>query len=445
MRHPAFRSVPLLLAAGLLSACATRLEPPAVDPEDIPALEAAVQSSPDDGERLTLLGIAYYNANRHADAVAVLERAVAAGGPASFAHLYLGLAHEASEDWQAASDAYAAFLAAAPAESALREDVERRLPLVERYLMEQELRAMLAQEAVLAARAPQPRSVAVFPFRVVAEDPRFQPLQVALADMVTTDLGIPGTLQLLERAQIQALVQEMALSLAGYTDPASGARVGRLMRAEHVVQGSLVMLDEDRLRIEMAVVNPALEKREGEASDETQLAQIFEAEKQLVLEVFGLLGITLTDAEREAIEENRTGSLLAMLAYGEGLEAMDRGDFAAATAAFQNAASLDPGFQAAQTRAQQAGGLQQAARTSGGQIAAAAQAELPAVAPVEAPGVALVDQIIPDINRSGADQVTGTPTSDVGGNPPSQDPNSNAIADPPATVVPIDLDNPNLP
>lgn len=431
--------LPLLLGTALLTACAGAVEAPSVGAADIPRLEAMVEAEPDDVDALTALGVAYYNAARYGDAVGALRRAVATGPDAApVASLFLGLSHEANEDWQEASDAYAAFLAQAEADSDVRDDIERRVALVERELMQDQLEAMLAQEEALAAQPPQPRTVAVFPFRVVAEDPRFEPLQYALADMVTTDLGIPGSLQMLERSQIQALVQEMALSLAGYTDAANGARVGRLMRAEHVVQGSVVLLGDERLRMEMAVVDPAQAVREGGASDETGLEQIFEAEKQLVMHLFGTLGITLTAAEREAIEENRTGSLLALLAYGEGLEAMDRGDFAAANAAFQNAASIDPGFQAAQQRAEESAELQAAAETSGAEIAVAAAEEF-VVAPTETTETALVDQIIPDINRSGVDEVEGNtdPADDIASDPDPPPPSG--------TRIPIVIDNPNQP
>ena len=432
-----------MLAVLALAGCAGGMQTPAVGAGDVPALEAAVEATPGSADTLTLLGIAYYDAGRHDDAARVLTRAAAMPDVGPYAHLYLGLTHEAREDWQAASDAYATYLADAP-ESSVRRDIELRMPLVERHLMEAELRTMLAQEDVLARQTPAPGSVAVFPFRVVSDDPRYEPLQVALADMVTTDLGIPGALQLLERAQIQALVREMALTLAGYTDASSGARVGRMMRAEHVVQGSVVLLGGERLRLEMAVVDPALAERQGEASDEAALADIFDAEKQLVLEVLALLGVTLTAAEREAIEENRTGNLLALLSYGEGLEAMDRGDYGAASAAFENAARIDPGFQAAQTRSTQAAGLQQAAQTSGSQIAAAAQAEVPAVT-LAVSTTGLVDQVGADVNRSGADDYAEEAPEAVGDTPPIDDQNSNSVGGTSGTRIPIVLDNPNLP
>ena len=427
-----------LLSTSLVLGACGGAELPTVEPNDIPALEAAVEAQPDDAGRLTLLGAAYYSAGRSAEAVEVLRRAVASPDAPPAAHLHLGLAHEELGEWQEASDAYSRFLGSDSEENRIREQIEMRVLLVERNIMREHLSAMLERESALSTQPAQPRTVAVFPFRIVADDPRYEPLQYALADMVTTDLSIPGSLQLIERAQIGALVREMALTLAGYTDASSAVRVGRLMRAAHVVQGSVVLLGEDQLRMEMAVVDPGQGERTGEASDETALAQIFDAEKQLVLEILGVLGVTLTAAEREAIEENRTGSLLALLAYGEGLEAMDRGDFSAASAAFQNAGSLDPSFQAAQARAQEAGGLQEASATSGSEIAA--QAELPS-APVQETALALVDQIIPDINRSGADDL-GTGSSDQAGDPASEDPVANDVAQS-CFCVPIRIDNPN--
>ena len=438
-----------LLGAALLAACGGGMQAPSVGPNDIPSLEAAVNADPDDVDRLTLLGVAYYNAGRHDDAAATLERAVATGEAEPIAHLHLGLAHEARGEWQAASDAYAAFLAEAPADSDVRDDVESRITLVERELMQAQLAAMLEQEAILASQPALPRTVAVFPFRVVADDPRYEPLQYALADMVTTDLGIPGALQMLERAQVQALVQEMALTLAGVADASNAARVGRLMRAERVVQGSVVVLGEDRLRMEMAVVDPSDAEREGEASDETALEQIFDAEKQLVVQLLAAMGVTLTASEREAIEENRTGSLLALLAYGEGLAAMDRGDFGAAAASFRQATDIDPGFQAAQARAEEATSAQQAAETSGAELAAVAQSELPtpeAVAPV-----AILDEIVEETVSNAADQHNQDGDGDIDGvvenispGEPIDDSNSNAGGTSDGIRIPIVIDNPNV-
>jgi hypothetical protein len=56
------------------------------------------------------------------------------------------------------------------------------------------------------------------------------------------------------------------------------------------------------------------------------------------------MGIQLTDAERQALEQRPTANLQAFLAWSRGLEAEDRGDFTAARQLFEEAQRIDPGF-----------------------------------------------------------------------------------------------------
>ena len=436
--------------ACFMGACAGAGPLAIATPDRIPELEAAVEASPQSADTLTLLGVAYQAGGRHEDAVRALERAVATGEARPVASLYLGISLEELERWRSARDAYAAYLAAGSDDDGLRRDVERRLALVERELLEVEARRMIEQEAELSGQPPEPRSVAVFPFLVATDDPRFEPLQLALADMVTTDLSIPGVLLLLERAQIQAVVREMALGLAGYTEPETGARVGRLLRAEHVVQGSVTLLPEERVRLEMAVLDASSRARTGGAENESPLEQIFDAEKALVLGVLDALGVTLTAAEREAIEENRAASLIAFLSYGEGLEALDNGDFVAAAAAFGQAVQVDPGFEAARIRQQEAVGLQQAAETGTAGIAQAAAPELPGGVSGDGAQNALNDVVErtnpnPGSQYTGEDDAPQIASTDLDENDTSNDADEALIGAPPFATIDIPIDNPTQP
>lgn len=434
-----------LAPAVALAACATTPRA-AVGPADIPSLERAVAASPQSADTLTLLGAAYATADRHADAVRTLERAVATGAAPALAHLYLGASLESLERWQDAREAYVTYLASDESHG-LRRDVERRLAVVDRELLDVQARAMLEQEAALSQAPAAPRSVAVLPFTVRTDDPRFAPLQLALADMVTTDLAVPGVLVMLERTQIQALVREMALTLGGFADPESGARVGRLMRAEHVVQGSVTLLPDERVRMELSLLEAARRERTGSAADEAALDAIFEAEKTLVLQMLELLGVTLTASEREAIEENRSSSLLAFLAYGEGLMAAQEGDYAAAAAAFGRALDIDPGFQAAETRAREAGDILQALPP--GEIAAAAMAGLTGDEGPDPRDVALTN--VTDLtNPNPGAPYTGTGSDRDGSTFGFDDPDTRNDPDEgrigtPTVRVPINIPNPTQP
>jgi tetratricopeptide (TPR) repeat protein len=91
----------------------------------------------------------------------------------------------------------------------------------------------------------------------------------------------------------------------------------------------------------------------GTAQGTDVLEQVFDLEKRLALDLFAQLGVTLTPAERNAIEQRPTRSLAAFLAYSRGLAEDDAGRFDAASRYFNEAVRIDPGFGAAQQKGQE--------------------------------------------------------------------------------------------
>ena len=355
-------SVVALTATAVLAGCATGGY--RVGPEDIPRLEREAAASPGNEVR-TQLGVAYYNAERYEDARTALRPVVDAppGSGRGTAFLYTGLANEAMEDWTAARAAYDQYLEEGQSDE-IKEALRSRLAIVARNELRQQARLAMENEEAISAEPPTPRTVAVFPFRIAGGREELKPLEVALADMITTDLQLSQSLRLLERSQVQALLNEMVLSGAGYTTPETGARAGRLLRAEHIVQGVLTPMDENAIRLDAAIVAAQEAAPRAELSGDGVLDAIFDVEKRLVFDVLAALDVQLTDAEREAINENRAGNLLSLLAYGRGLEAMDRGDYAGAVSEFQQATMLDPSFNRAQEQSVEAVQLETASNVS---------------------------------------------------------------------------------
>jgi hypothetical protein len=169
-----------------------------------------------------------------------------------------------------------------------------------------------------------------------------EPLVYALSDMMTTDFAVSNALVVLERAQIQALLDEMALTSTGYAEPATGARAGRMLRAEHVFQGVLTTLGQDDLQAEADVLNVPNTTSAGQITESAVLEGLFDMEKRIVIRTIReVLGVELTPAEEQAILENRMSNVLAFLAYGRGLREIDRGNYEAAQAEFALSVSLD--------------------------------------------------------------------------------------------------------
>ncbi len=359
------RTTFLFILAVHISGCAAGMAE--VTAADGPLLQQAAAASPDDLDLRTQFGIALYKAERFNDARTTLGTVVEDGGETGAAFFYLGLANEAMEDWGGAREAYSRYLDVGKWDP-LKNELRERLLLMVRRELQAEAQTALAQEAQLTMAAPRPRTVAVFPFRLISDNQDLLPLQVAMADMMITDLSLSNALTVLERTQIQSLLDEMALTETGYTSAATGARAGRMLRSEHVVQGALTTLGTDALRMDADVLNTVRAQSAGYIQSEDLLEALFDMEKEVVFQVLDVLGAELTPAEREAINNNRAENLLAFLAYGQGLMAMDRGDYQAAQDFFQQAASLDPGYAAAVEAEIEAEGLASASTTTTDQV-----------------------------------------------------------------------------
>lgn len=250
MRHatyppPLARAVVLLLALAA-SACATGM--PQVDPADIPRLEQEIAANPQDTDLQVRLGMAQFRAEQYDQALKTLQTAVDAGNQSGPALLYLGLTQEEFENWSAARDAYSKYLATG-ATGSIEQQIRDRLQLIGQNVLKQQARAALAQEAQLSTAPPAPRSLAVLPFGFNSDREDLEPLIYALSDMMITDFAVSNALTVLDRSQIQTLLDEMALTEAGYSEPATGARAGRLLRAESVVQGVITTIGEQNLRL----------------------------------------------------------------------------------------------------------------------------------------------------------------------------------------------------
>ena len=320
MRYASLSGPRTFLAASLflvLSGCAFSI--PEASPADIPRLEQMLEADPENTDIQVQLGMAQFRRGDFEASRAALQAAVDGGNESGPALLYLGLVQEEFEEWSAARDAYSQYLDVGRSEQ-LKDVVRRQLTLVAQNVLRQEAQATLAAESQLADTEVTPRSIAVFPFRYNSSNPDYEPLIYALADMMTTDFAVSNALIVLERAQIQSLLDEMALTQAGYAETGTGARAGRMLQAEHVVQGVLTTIGQDAIQVDTDVLRVPDAASAGTESASDELVNLFDMEKDLVFRIIrDRLGVQLTPAEEQTILDNRTDNVLAFLAYGRGL------------------------------------------------------------------------------------------------------------------------------
>ncbi|MBT3326602.1 MAG: hypothetical protein HN396_10205 [Gemmatimonadales bacterium] len=363
------RSLVALSLSLAFGACAYSI--PEVSPADIPSIRQQLSANPLDTDLQVQLGMALFKTNDFEGSRMTLQAAVDSGNQSGPGLLYLGMVHEELHNWSAASDAYNQYLNVGRSEE-LKNELRNRLQFVAQNMLQERSQTALANESQLLTTAPTPRSVAVMPFAFNSTDANLEPLIYALADMMTTDFAVSNALIVLERAQIQSLLDEIGMNEAGYSEPGTGARAGRLLQAEHVVQGVLTPAG-DQIAVSQDVLNVASASSAGQVNEAAALENIFDMEKQLVFRTIQeVLGVTLTPGEQQQILDNRTDNLLAFLAYGRGLREKDNGNYAAAQAEFEQAQQLDPSFSAAATEAQESQVMDEAAATTTAQIATTA-------------------------------------------------------------------------
>jgi TolB-like protein len=388
--------VAALIAAG---ACAGAPAPQSPAPADIPALEARRAQSPDDPAANLRLAEAYYSAQRYGDARAALARTLLHESGNAEAQIYLGYTYEGLGQFDSARTVYTRLEASKPS-GPVRRLLNGRLALVAQHQLVYDARAALARESTLSKTPPPPNTVAVMPFRYTGTDSTYQPLSRGLAALVVTDLSRVHSLRLLERERVQVLLDEMKLSESGRVDPATGARSGHLIGASQVVQGQFDV-QPNQVRVNATVVRTSDAGVAATGTGSDRLQALFDVEKQVVFQLLGKMGITLTPAEQTAISERPTRDIEAFLLYSRGLAAQDQGNFSVATQAFSAAAAKDPGFTAASSAAASS---QQASDASG---TTASDATASIVGPPTPPAPPLGQTLTTSINNTVGSGATG--------------------------------------
>jgi TolB-like protein len=200
------------------------------------------------------------------------------------------------------------------------------------------------------ARSQQTLAVLDFDNNSIFDRERFEPLRKGLAQMFTSELAKVSALRLVERADLQKVVEEMKLGQAGMVDAATAQQVGRLVGAQNLVLGGFVALGGGKMRIDVRIV--AVEtgrtvKAEEKTGEENQL---FEMVAALNRKLIRDLADKISSEDDAALGELRNVKFSAMLLFSQGVAAEDRGDFMTAREKYRLAVKEDAGFAAAKAR-----------------------------------------------------------------------------------------------
>ncbi len=192
-----------------------------------------------------------------------------------------------------------------------------------------------------APGAPSLPRLAVLPLANISPDPKDDYFADGLTEELISVLSQIRGLRVIARTSVN---QYRATSK-------SVAQIGSELGVTSVLEGS-VRKAGNHLRISLQLIDVASQEHEWSANYNRDLEDVFAIQAEVAEQTAGALRLQLLKSEQEAIQEKPTTNLAAYDAYLRGIQASQRLDLLAeadrtATACFEEAIRLDPGFSAA--------------------------------------------------------------------------------------------------
>jgi TolB-like protein len=117
---------------------------------------------------------------------------------------------------------------------------------------------LAAPVASLHAQASAKPTVAIMYFNNNAFGPGakdYDGLMKGVPDFLVTEMSSNPNIRVIERDQVQKLVDEQKLSTDGRVDPATAAKIGKLLGAQHMIFGGFAADPRGNFRIDARAVN----------------------------------------------------------------------------------------------------------------------------------------------------------------------------------------------
>jgi len=309
-------------------------------------LKMAIAQDYTDVQSIRDMGIAMYHAGKLKLARGFLRLALSRAPKDMPTLYYLGMVYELEGQIDQALQHYSRYTQLNPARK-MRQTVEGRMQVLVRQQMAAQIKTLLEQEKALEASLAPENSIAVLYFTDLSGNPDFVPLRKGLAEMLITDLAQVKSLQVVERARMQMLLDEMGLGMTGLVKEETAPRMGRLLKAGRIVQGTFSGADAKMLKIDALLATVGVETPAAAEKISGSLEEFYQLQKDLVFNLIDVMGLRLSRGEREAIQRIPTKNLTAFMAWCRGLDEEDRGNWQGAQEQFRAAVSADPAFQAA--------------------------------------------------------------------------------------------------
>jgi TolB-like protein len=175
----------------------------------------------------------------------------------------------------------------------------------------------------------------------------FDALERGIAGMMISELSQNPAARVVERQEVQRLLDEQNLGAQGRVDPQTAAKVGKLVGARYVVLGTFIDFYGD-FRVDVRLVNTETSEIVKTESERMQRDHLFDIIRNVAARL--MKDASLPALQRQASDERMSRQIPteALTYYSRGLLYSDRGQKEKAGEMFQHAIAIFPNFAEAQ-------------------------------------------------------------------------------------------------
>jgi len=228
------------------------------------------------------------------------------------------------------------------------------------------LAALVSVAAAQAQRPPQTPpaagqqdtrpTIAILDYDIgatIGQDPEdYQALRRGLAGMTISELASNPAVRVVERAQIQAILQEQGLARDGNVDQSTALRVGRLLSARYMVTGTIYDV-RGNFRIDARLFDVETSQILQTRRVNGRLDDVFELVTQLATQLMQAANLPplerRADAPAPARPQTGAPTQTAVMAYSRAVLYADRGDTQRAVEQYRRALTAFPQYTQART------------------------------------------------------------------------------------------------
>ena len=189
--------------------------------------------------------------------------------------------------------------------------------------------------------------IAVFPFvnsgSFGQDKENFDALERGLAAMLISELSANPQARLVDRDQIQRLIEEQNLGASGRVEAQTAARIGKLVGARYVITGQFIDFYGD-FRIDARLINVETGEIVKVEADKMQRDHLFDLLRTVATRLMKDANLPALPRQTSEQRMSRQVPTEALTFYSRALLYHDRGDHARARELFQRAIDTFPDF-----------------------------------------------------------------------------------------------------